>query len=80
MVEAESGAATSLFETLHVEKDVLNFRDGQITQQRLEEGVVVESGAEIVIDLANSSNSDIPFNIDGFCSAYVQLFGEELSQ
>jgi len=74
------GPITWLFETNHFEKDVSVHRDGQITQQRLGRGVVIEPGEEIVFAISNISDPDIPIaGPDAFCSAYVQLFGEVLS-
>jgi hypothetical protein len=76
-----TGPFNELFQTFHFEKDVLVSRDGQITQQRLGRGVVVEPGNDIVIDGGGVTNPDIPMaGPNAFCSTTVQLYGELLEE
>jgi hypothetical protein len=76
-----TGPFNELFQTIHFEKDVLVSRDGQITQQRLGRGVVIEPGNDIVIDGGGVTNPDIPVaGPNAFCSTTVQLYGELLPE
>jgi hypothetical protein len=77
---AMTGPLSKLFKTTHFEKDVLISRDGQITQQRLGRGVVIEPGNDILIKGGGVTNPDIPVaGPQAFCSTTVQLYGEVLT-
>ena len=74
-----TGAGAVILEVEHPDKDLARWSDGQVTQQHLGRGIVVEPSEEIVVTITYFTNPDVPnAGASYFCSADVQLFGEEL--
>lgn len=75
------GPITSIFEARHADKDAILYSDGQVTQQRLGRGIVIEAGDDLVISGNLFTNPDVPVRgPDAVCSSNVQLFGEVLPE
>ena len=74
-----TGSGTDILEVIHRDMDLSQWGDGQVTQQHLGRGIVVEPSEEIVVTITYFTNPDVPnAGASFFCSADVQLFGEEL--